>query len=167
MRFIVCIFVPKYDCFHGKLCLTCPPHFTVKCFSFTSRIWMPSPRYKTKNKHGIDKDNAQILVIIWRKSTACHSVCAVCRSDYVRICYTLLDSLPWRRHQMETFSALLALCVGNSPVTLMFSLICAWTDGSLNNRDAVDLRCHRAHCDVIVMIIFLCIFIGYMGQLRV
>ena len=24
---------------------------------------------------------------------------------------------PWRRHQMETFSALLALCVGNSPVT--------------------------------------------------
>ena len=25
--------------------------------------------------------------------------------------------LPWWRHQMETFSALLALCVGNSPVT--------------------------------------------------
>ena len=25
--------------------------------------------------------------------------------------------LPWRRHQMETFSALLALCAGNSPVT--------------------------------------------------
>ena len=24
---------------------------------------------------------------------------------------------PWRRHQMETFSALLALCAGNSPVT--------------------------------------------------
>ena len=25
--------------------------------------------------------------------------------------------LPWRRHQIETFSTLLALCVGNSPVT--------------------------------------------------
>ena len=25
--------------------------------------------------------------------------------------------IPWWRHQMETFSALLALCVGNSPVT--------------------------------------------------
>ena len=24
---------------------------------------------------------------------------------------------PWWRHQMETFSALLALCAGNSPVT--------------------------------------------------
>ena len=38
---------------------------------------------------------------------------------------------PWWRHQMETFSALLALCVGNSPRhkgqwrgALMFSLIC-------------------------------------------
>ena len=43
----------------------------------------------------------------------------------------------WWRHQMETFSALLAICVGNSPITgeftsqsqwrgaLMFSLICA------------------------------------------
>ena len=28
-----------------------------------------------------------------------------------------LSSNSWRRHQMETFSALLALCAGNSPVT--------------------------------------------------
>ena len=27
------------------------------------------------------------------------------------------NDLSWWRHQMETFSALLALCVGNSPVT--------------------------------------------------
>ena len=44
----------------------------------------------------------------------------------------------WWRHKMKTFSALLAICVGNSPVTdefphkgqwrgaLMFSLICTW-----------------------------------------
>ena len=25
-------------------------------------------------------------------------------------------NFPWRRHQMETFSALLAICAGNSPV---------------------------------------------------
>ena len=25
--------------------------------------------------------------------------------------------LAWRRHEMETFSALLAICTGNSPVT--------------------------------------------------
>ena len=34
---------------------------------------------------------------------------------------------------------------------LMFSLICVWTNGWVNNRDAGDLRRYRAHCDVIVM----------------
>ena len=64
---------------------------------------------------------------------------------------------------METFSALQALCAGNSPVpgeflhkgqwrgALMFSLICARKNGWVNNRDAGDLRRHSAHCDVIVM----------------
>ena len=36
--------------------------------------------------------------------------------------------------------------------TLMFSLICAWINHWVNNRDAGDLRRHRAHCDVIVII---------------
>ena len=68
----------------------------------------------------------------------------------------------WWRHQMETFSALLAICAGNSPApgeqhegqwrgALMFSLICAWINGWVNNGEAGDLRCHRAHYDVIVM----------------
>ena len=69
----------------------------------------------------------------------------------------------WWRHQRETFSASLALCAGNSPVTgefphrgqwrgaLMFSLICAWINGSVNNREAGDLRRHCAHYDVTVM----------------
>ena len=51
------------------------------------------------------------------------------------------DFCAWWRHQMETFSALLALYAGISPVTgelpsqsqwrgaLMFSFICAWTNG--------------------------------------
>ena len=56
----------------------------------------------------------------------------------------------WWRHQMETFSALLAICAGNSPVNsphkgqwrgaLMFSLISAWINGWVNNREAGDLR---------------------------
>ena len=35
---------------------------------------------------------------------------------------------------------------------LMFSLICAWINGWLNNREADDLRGYRAHDDVTVMI---------------
>ena len=62
-------------------------------------------------------------------------------------------------------STWLALCAGNSPVTgefphkgqwrgaLMFSLICAWTNGWANNRYAGDLRRPRAHYDVTVMYI--------------
>ena len=69
----------------------------------------------------------------------------------------------WWRHQMETLSALLALCAGNSPVpvnsphkgqwrgALMFSLICARIHDWVNNREAGDLRRHRGHYDVIVM----------------
>ena len=34
---------------------------------------------------------------------------------------------------------------------LMFSLICAWINNWVNNHEAGDLRCHRAHYDVIVM----------------
>ena len=45
----------------------------------------------------------------------------------------------------------------NSPHTdqwrgaLMFSLICAWTNGWVNNQGAGDMRRHRAHYDVTVM----------------
>ena len=35
----------------------------------------------------------------------------------------------------------------------MFHLICAWTNGWVNNRDAGDLRRHCAYYDVIVMIL--------------
>ena len=35
---------------------------------------------------------------------------------------------------------------------LMFSVICAWTNGWVNNRDTCDLRCHCDHYDVNVMI---------------
>ena len=36
-------------------------------------------------------------------------------------CFQSILPLSWWRHQMETFSALLALCAGNSPVTGEFS----------------------------------------------
>ena len=72
-------------------------------------------------------------------------------------------TITWWRHQIQTFSALLALCEGihRSPVdsrhkglwrgALMLSLICDWINGWANNRDAGDFRRHGAHYDVIVM----------------
>ena len=74
----------------------------------------------------------------------------------VFLCYFIAT---WWRHQMETFSALLAICAGNySPHkgqwrgALMFTLICARINGRVNNREAGDLRRNRAHYDVIVVI---------------
>ena len=64
---------------------------------------------------------------------------------------------------METFSALLAICAGNSPVPGEFpsqrpvtrsfdvSLICTWTNGWVNNRDAGDLRRRHSNYGVTVM----------------
>ena len=78
-------------------------------------------------------------------------------------CVNRPHSRPWWRHQMKTFSALLALCAGNSPVPGEFpaqrpvtrsfdvSLICARINGWVNNGEAGDLRRHRVHYDVIVM----------------
>ena len=72
----------------------------------------------------------------------------------------------WRLHQMEAFSALLALCAWNhrSPVNslergqwqgaLMFSSIFAWTNGRVNNRDTGNLNRHHAHYGVTVMILY-------------
>ena len=37
------------------------------------------------------------------------------------VCLYRMSSFPWWRHQMETFSALLALCAGNSPAIGEFS----------------------------------------------
>ena len=80
--------------------------------------------------------------------------------------YSSLISCLWRRHRMETFSALLAICAGNSPVpvnsphkgqwrgTLMFSLICTRINCGVNNREAGDLRRNRADYDVIVMCLY-------------
>ena len=99
------------------------------------------------------------VVAVWRQAICKHHD-VVGRTVYFRSPWT---QLTWWRHLMETFSALLALCAGNSPVpvnsphkgqwrgALMFSLIYAWINDWVNNREAGDLRRQRGHYDVIVM----------------
>ena len=76
--------------------------------------------------------------------------------------YVRSRGMAWWRHQMETFSALLALCAGNSPITGEFPAQWPVTrsfdaffdqriDGWVNNGEAGDLRRHRTHYDVTVM----------------
>ena len=61
----------------------------------------------------------------------------------------------WWRHQMETFSALMTMYSphkGQWRSCLMFTLICAWINGWVNNHEVGDLRRHRAHYDFIAMV---------------
>ena len=82
---------------------------------------------------------------------------------FVMVHGQLLSNISWWHHQMETFSALQALCEGNPsitgglssqrPVTRSFDV---FFDLCLNkrlskNRYAGDLRRNRAHYDVTVM----------------
>ena len=78
----------------------------------------------------------------------------------------LQSTYAWWRDQMETFSVLLAICAGNSlvtvefpaqtwqrPVTQSFDVffdLCL-NDGWVNNREAGDLRRHRSQYYVTVM----------------
>ena len=91
---------------------------------------------------------------------------------------TTIDLRPviaWWRHQMETCSALLVLCVGNSPVTgdfptqrpvtrsfdVFFDL--RLNNGWANNRGAGDLRRYRAHYDITVMVFW--VWIGLLAPI--
>ena len=81
----------------------------------------------------------------------------VVRASYIRV-YPMMTS------SNGNIFRVLALCAGNSPVpvnsphkgqwrgALMFSLICVWINGWVNNRGAGDLRRYRGHYDVNVML---------------
>ena len=81
----------------------------------------------------------------------------------LRVVLLQLISTQWWRHQIETFPALLVICAGihrgpvNSPhkgqwrEALVFSLICIWINGWVNNREAGDSRRYRTNYDVTVI----------------
>ena len=119
--------------------------------------------------------NAASMAMSWRRHLIISWWTLFCFTrnthGYIRVACTgnLMCFLPclylgaWWRHQMETFSALLAICAGihRSPVNsphrgqwhgaLTFSLICVWKNDWVNNREAGDLRRYRTHYGVIVM----------------
>ena len=119
--------------------------FGVVASQFVSFCTMPSMYIATKGNSHIHSLNVIRFRWWWRGTT------------------WLKTTTSWWRHQKETFSALLAICAGNSPVlvnsphkgqwrgSLMFSLICVWINGWVNNGEAGDLRRNRTHYDVTVM----------------
>ena len=67
------------------------------------------------------------------------------------------QNITWWRHQIENFPRywpfVRGIHKGQWRAALMFSLISAWIKSWVNDRDVGDLRRHRAHYDVTVMIL--------------
>ena len=109
------------------------------------------------SRHGIDPQSWNIPI---PASDGLNSITYVTRSKGSVTVQELRDhisSFSWLRHQMKTFSALLALCAGNSPVTQrpVTQAFDVFFDLRPNNRLnkqswAGDLRRHHAHyhCNV-------------------
>ena len=87
-----------------------------------------------------------------------------CMQGLISYCFVMLHlNMPWWRHQWKHFLRYWPFVAGNSPVnsefpsqslatrSLVFSLICTWTNSWVNNRYARDLRRSRAQYDAIVM----------------
>ena len=79
-----------------------------------------------------------------------------CKTENDEVQYIIVS---WWRHQMETFSALLAFCAGNSPNTSEFPSqrpitrsFDVFFDLRLNKRLSIQAWGRRTHYDVVVMI---------------
>ena len=106
-------------------------------------------------------------VIIYLRPCYLHLVQHSCNKQVSESTTTKIHGVTWWRHQIETFSALLVLCVGNSPVTGEFPSqspkprsFDVFFDLRLNKRwinfrEAGDLRRHRPHYDTPVMTVSL------------
>ena len=88
---------------------------------------------------------APCLIKEWEVSNGVHS----CKYDDVIKWWHFPRYWPfvWGIHRWPVKSPLKGQWRG----ALMFPLICAWTNSWVNNRDAGDLRHHRAHYNVTIM----------------
>ena len=112
----------------------------------------------------VDNDvwNYKYLVEIIAMITKDGNLNSVSHHSNVQMCMGN-DIVPWWRHQMEPYPVLLALCEGNPPViggfphkgqwrgASMFSLICTRTYSWAYNRVVGDLRRHRAHYGITLL----------------
>ena len=126
----------------------------------TLKIWLPNPTLKTETETAVeitklcprrpcvDLTRWRLVMLIYISGLGQH-FCQkrIIKCDLQNVGYFV----PWWRHKMETFSALLAFCAGNLLVTMASDAELWCFLWSVNNRYAGDSRRHRAHYDVTLM----------------
>ena len=95
----------------------------------------------------IGKQKLQGVVFLYIMMRTCGGSC-VCHDDVIKwIHFPRYWPFVWGIHRPPVNSPHKGLWRG----ALMFPLICVWINDWANNREVVNFRRHRGHCDVIVM----------------
>ena len=151
----LCIFYQKHFCTPSDLRLSPQRRIESQRLCCDNRARHQISHIKISNFEKKDISNSHILLdknsqpFIWTKCIPC-----ILAHPQRRNCCKLfeMDSKryggAWWRHQMEKLPALLAICSphkGQWRGALMFSLVCAWINGWVNNREPGDLRRHHTH----------------------
>ena len=134
------------------------PYFSQLCtiiYCFSTDICSIKLLFKYGTREQYDVSNLGEILMI--------NICAHDKMALITRCHILFFRLWMLFHQMETFSTLLAICAGNSPIISEFPAQrpVTWSFGifsdlrlnkrCVNKGEAGDLRRHCAHYDVIVM----------------
>ena len=120
------------DCMTDSHLLVSLPQCHCHCHNMRNRIYVPG---KEIVSHSILQDE----ITYPNPDTYCWNW----RAHFFKLNESYCDL--WRKWIQQ---GMMTSSKGN---TLIFSLICAWTNGWVNNRDASDLKRHRAHYDATVM----------------
>ena len=150
----------KHNC-DSKCADQCgPSHHHICKYEELQSIYIHLVYYKYVDQTLFNHD----VTIHWRIIGTMGAQCwLIWRNEYLllttpyRKVATRLNPFPWWRHKMETFSALMVFCAGNSPLTCdqwiphtkasdseLWCFLWSWTNGWVN-RDAGDFRRHRPH----------------------
>ena len=134
-------------------------------YQYLFRQWYSSVRWGLSSRHtGLPLD-FHYITIYYHNFPFTQSGCGAVAISRVEIYsfYVVIhdDIIKWRHFpRYWPFVRGIRRSPVNSPHkgqrrgALMFSLICAWINSWVNNREAGELRRHRAHYDVIAMIFF-------------
>ena len=135
-------------------------------------MWMPNEQnytnaynpyhysiYLSENQRDHKHDKYQITGSFTDCSTVCSGVQQRKRQNSVLLAFRHDDVIKWKHFPRHwPFVRGIHRSPVNSPHkgqwrgALMFSLICLWINGWVNNREAGDLRHHRVHYDVAVVV---------------
>ena len=136
----------EFGHFFGRKSITSPSG--VRCKPIR-KVWIMGPHKENKITSITWSDNIDISYPkLWHN----HERPLICHYSY-EVNVSKPDHIPWWRHQIETFSVILVLCAGISPVTSdaelwWVFLFVPWINRWVNNRGVGDFRRQCVHYDV-------------------